>query len=213
MKRLLGIIMLVVAFICVGTVPANADTTIIKLDTDSGKYYAEFDRPLDWIVIKQSTGALVWINDTTEFSLEQVKELAKSVNPSLVHSVDYWGVITGYGTFSNNEGDFVLPSGFQGNMWGTYWFMEALENDKFYVDISGVSNVTYSETDEPIITPPDPPDKPEPPDVPEPPTTPEEPSTPDHSPQTGDNTNVLWAWICAIAGMTGIVLWKNNWHL
>lgn len=211
MKHILYIIgiMFTLLFATTCIVSAETNTTITKIDTDSGNYYAEFDHPLDWIVIKQSTGALIWINDSTEYSFDQVKELAMSANPSLVHGVNYWGIITGIGAFTKAEGDFQLPLGFLGNQWGTYWFMEDIGTHKFYVDIEKVSNVTYSytETITPPVEPPKPPDNPNPTDKPDVPTTP----TKDHSPQTGD-MDYQTAWILGLMAVAVIGLWYNTYY-
>lgn len=225
-KFIIGLVGFIIGFMfaVLFTNTVNAETNITKIDTNDGSYYAEFEQPVDWIVIKQSTGALVWINDTTEYSLDDIKTLAQAENPSLIHSVTYWGFITGYGTFSNDNEGFMLPDGFQGNMWGTYQFIEALEDGKFYVDINGVSNVTYSYTDPIVIEEPPVEEPPEVDIVPEPPkphvSTPvvteevtviTEDITPqlDYSPQTGDMviTSILFfALCCALGGFGGLII-------
>ncbi len=122
-----------------------------------------------------------------------------SANPSLVHSVDYWGLIGGYGIFSNIDGNITLPNGFQGNMWGAYTIMRT------YVNLEGVSNITYAYTDTTIVTPPNPPEPPTPPVVPKKPVVPVTPVTPDHSPQTGD-IDYQFVWLMALSAIALAVM-------
>jgi hypothetical protein len=138
------------AFMFMGTVPVNADTTITNLIIESGEYYTTFDGYPDWVVVRNANGVLVWINDTTEYSLVEVQDITEHMNPALANGVTHWAIITGYGVFSNDkESDFILPSRFCTGSWGSYWFTESYETGqptKLDVEVHGVSYMSYSYT-------------------------------------------------------------------